>query len=818
MLKHDLTIALRRAMRHCFHTSVGVAVLTLGLICFIAANLFVSYVRNYDRHWPNADRIYVVVERMRATELGATPAFDTRSDAPLEELLRVEAPELAAVARMHTTYRGISVDDRQQPLPIAYVDRQFTAIFEMTALAGDSRGSLSTPRSAVITRRVAEQLFGTVAVAGRSLTLSAQQPVDLTIQAVVEDLPEQSHLKQGGLFASGADVFVSWDVLENFEQIPTLSWGGRGVKTYALLPIDGAFTASELDRRLARIGAERIPANFQNLKIDFETRPLSAVGASTAQSTFQGFYGGRGAWVDILTALRVCAAAILAIACLNFLNLSIALGTGRAVDVSTRKVLGATTSQIVRQDMLQTGFAVLLAVAIAVAAIVPLGKLVAAPWSLAFAVPWNEPWFALLLVATIGGVTVGAGLYPALVAAGARHAAGGEVGADAMAGLRTGLVGLQFAGASALVAVAIVMLMQRNEAHRALVGRFSDQYVALALDQSTPADPDVFANELLRGPGIRGTTTTNVLFQNAPRQFSRARDDTAPRVNLSFVYTGHDYFSVMDLPVVAGRVFERDRADDALWRNYEEWAARRAVPARIVLDRAAARALGWSEPTAAVGGLTFAPGGAPNEIIGIVEDSAITVRAGGESGAAYVLAPWMSWFRIVRIAPDRAAAALAHIDEAMRSMYPARPADRLFFDQIFESAYWTFELTNRVLTGLALFALAISGTGLFGMASYMANRRTREIGIRKVQGATPAGILRLLLWDFSKPVVWANLAAWPLALIALDRYLSLFAERVAITPVPFVLALIATWLLACVAVGASAWRAAKLHPAQALRN
>ena len=117
-----------------------------------------------------------------------------------------------------------------------------------------------------------------------------------------------------------------------------------------------------------------------------------------------------------------------------------------------------------------------------------------------------------------------------------------------------------------------------------------------------------------------------------------------------------------------------------------------------------------------------------------------------------------------------------------------------------------------------MFALAISGIGLFGMASYMATRRTREVGIRKVQGATPASILRLLLWDFSKPVVWANLLAWPLVLIAIDAYLSLFAERVAITPLPFLLALAATWLLACLAVGGCAWRAAKLHPAEALRQ
>jgi putative ABC transport system permease protein len=173
---------------------------------------------------------------------------------------------------------------------------------------------------------------------------------------------------------------------------------------------------------------------------------------------------------------------------------------------------------------------------------------------------------------------------------------------------------------------------------------------------------------------------------------------------------------------------------------------------------------------------------------------------------------------IVRVASDRVEAALAHIDATLKSVFPGQLPNRAFFDQVFEGNYRTFEIINRVLMGLATFALLISGIGLFGMASYLASRRTREIGIRKVQGATPAGILRLLLWDFSKPVVWANLAVWPLVVIALDRYLGVFAERVTLTPLPFALALAATWLLACLAVSACAWRAAKLHPAEVLQN
>jgi putative ABC transport system permease protein len=341
------------------------------------------------------------------------------------------------------------------------------------------------------------------------------------------------------------------------------------------------------------------------------------------------------------------------------------------------------------------------------------------------------------------------------------------------------------------------------------VGRFSDQYIGVV---TGPDGAGTFAAELQRGPGIKGVTSTSgTPFQNQQRRFTRTRDASSTPVTFDYIFAGDDYFAVMDMPLVAGRSFEPDRADAS------QPGEGQSRPRRLVLDRTAAGALGWPDPSGALGEVIYAPGGAPHEIVGIVERTPASVRANGASGTAYVLGP--SRYFIVRIAPDRLEAALAHIDETVKALFPGQVTpSKVFLDRFFEVAYSAFELTSRVLTGLAVFALAISGIGLFGMASYLANQRTREIGIRKVQGATPGGILRLLLWDFSKPVVWANLLAWPFVLIAIDRYLNLFAERVAITALPFVLALAATWLLACLAVGGCAWRAAKLHPAEALRN
>ena len=811
MLKHDLTIALRRLLQQRFHTVIGVAVLTLGLTCFLAANLFVGFLHNYDRHWPNADRIYVVAESMRAADFGLNAVIDAGSDAPIAEHLRLEVPELTAVARVNTQgQRFLSVGEQRLPFMATYVEPEFTEIFQLTPLAGDVAAGLATPRSMILTERAAERLFGTIDVAGRTVTLAAREPVDVTIKAVVADFPSQSHLNMRSLFARGFDVFVSWDVLETFERPLNMGWGGKAVTTYALLPADDSLTAGELGRHLARIAAERVPEDYDFLNIELAARPVSDVAAMSLQRQFEGYWGGAGAWIDILAALRAGAAAILALACLNFVNLAIAQASGRTVDVGTRKVLGATTLQIVRQDLVQSSLVVSVALVLALAAIVPLGGLLAAPWSLSLDLPWTEPRFLAFLGATLVGVALAAGLYPAFVLSRARRAAALRLGStgDALAWVRGGLVGLQFAFASALAVGAIILLMQRSELHAALVGRFVDQYVGIV----TEIDSDTLAAELLRGPGIEGTTTSGTPFQNQQRRFTRTLDASSSPVTVDFIVTGHDYLSVMDVPLVAGRAFARDRD------NVQPGDGQNR-PRSLVLDRTAAQALGWRDPVSALGEIVYAPGGVPHEIIGIVERIPASVRANDASGTAYVFAPPMLGYRIVRIAADQVDAALAHIDATMESLFPGQPPpSKVFLDRFFESAYWTFELTNRVITGLAVFALAISGIGLFGMATYMANRRTREIGIRKVQGATPASILGLLLWDFSKPVVWANLLAWPLVLVAIDRYLSLFSERVAITPLPFAAALAATWLLACVAVGGCAWRAARLHPAEALRN
>jgi putative ABC transport system permease protein len=541
------------------------------------------------------------------------------------------------------------------------------------------------------------------------------------------------------------------------------------------------------------------------------------------QQVFQGFTSS--AWrMDIFDGLLSFAATILVIACLNFVNLATARSAARGLDVGTRKALGATFGQIARQDLVQTGLVVTAAIALALIALVPIARAFSGSYALALAVPWEEPRLWIFLAALLIGVTLAAGLYPAVLLARVRPAAAlsGAVARSAPRAVRTLLVALQF-GTASLLAILVVVLAQQGDAIRdAALGRFHDQYLSLFV--ANGMDPGAVATEIAHSPRVRGVARVNsppFVNTSPPRsEYARSADALAPRSTLQQMYVGYRFFWLLEVPLLAGRVFSEDRADDALPRDRAEFAARQGKPIALVLDRDAARTLGWASPGDAIGQILYSPGqpSSQYEVIGVVERVTLNVRDAGFGGVAYFLGANFANAVLVRFDKNDTAAVLADVDGALAKFGPSQPTSKLFLDQLFENAYWTFRLTNRVLAGLAILAIAVAGIGLFGLASYVTSTRTREIGLRKTQGASPTQIVRLLLWDFSKPVIVANVVAWPIAYYAAERYIAVFSEHVTLTPLPFAAALVATLLLACATVTVQAARASRLRPVDALRH
>ena len=240
-------------------------------------------------------------------------------------------------------------------------------------------------------------------------------------------------------------------------------------------------------------------------------------------------------------------------------------------------------------------------------------------------------------------------------------------------------------------------------------------------------------------------------------------------------------------------------------------------PVHAVIDRKAARSLGWANPSDAIGQTAYTGAPRPIEVIGVVESVASSVLHQSD-GQVYVLNPQHAGVSIVKVARGKMEAALAHIDSVWKRFVPDVPVQRQFLDEAFASVYENFTLAIRVLAGLAIVGGAIAAVGLFGLARYVTRRRTREIGVCKTQGASASRISRELLWEFAKPALIGNVVAWPFAIVMARMYVGLFSERAALTPAPFLVVLVASLVIAAITVGVYVWAASRVNPAVALRE
>jgi putative ABC transport system permease protein len=834
MGREDLKVALRSLAHRPMESGLRIAVLALGLFCFLAAYLCTSYFRNYDTEWAKAGRTYAIFEALDWPNSGLHVPFAPRTTPRLAEQLPLEMRQIEAVAR-YRRFREASVRTQSGVTyrRVGAADPALLDVFDFDVVAGDLHRALSTPTSAIITESAAASIFGAHGadvkdVVGKTLTVTASGTADIAIEAVIRDPPVASHLGGGvyGFYAEGIGLLVPWHVWETLAppQVRKPNWYELTAFTYVVLPADGSLTARELDRRLPDLLTRHAPP-VQGLTLSIEARPLSAIAASLLQDSLQ-FSRGRTWALDVLHLMMIFAATVLAVACVNFVNLQTASAAGRAREMGIRKTAGARARQVVMQDLLRTGVLVFIATAIALAAVPLLRGLVAARWQATFALPWSELRFWVVLAALVPGVTLLAGLYPALVLARvppleALRIGGVRAGPKLLRGV---LVGSQFATATFLIAAVVVLSMQRDATRDAALGRFDDRYVLLArLPEQPSLDLAVLVRKLLEEPGVKGVTATMQYpwAYTGPKQaVRRSGDDTMSTVLLDTPTVGYDYFSVMAIPVLAGRVFARSRDDTASPAARLLPGEQAAAPIKVVLDRRAARSLGWADPIAAVGERFFSPASEhPWEIIGVVENAPISILRTGSDGALYQLNPAQAQFAIVRVAKDDLAASLAGIDDVLTRVGSGRPSMRRgpFLDQAFEALYRQYAMISTVITSLGALAIAIACVGLLGLASEVAARRTREVAVRKSLGARSTQILRLLLLDFMKPVLIANVIAWPFIFFAAERYMHAFAVRVDLTPLPFSIALAVTLAVSVVAVGGRVLHAASIRPADALR-
>ena len=813
MLKSYLTVALRHLTTQKLYSLINVAGLAIGLTCFILIALFVRHELGYDRHFSRAEDIYRISRDFYAA--GGAETYLATMAAPAAPLLKEDFPQIEAVARIECCGGGVLALDEESfnENDLAFADNELFDIFDFDWLRGDPARALARPYTIVLTESAAARYFGGADPMGRTLTLDDRAPLEVT--GVIRDLPDRTHLRFDMLASLSTRTALEGDlVLE--------SWNTNRYYTYVLLH-EGADIA-ELQSESGDF-FERHFEEGSSRETGFTALPLTDIHLRSNREVEMQPGGG----ATLVYAFSAVAFLILLIACINFTNLATARAMQRVKEVTVRKVVGAERSQIIAQALLESLLLAVLAALVAVA----LAEL-ALPAYAAFvqrdlALDYGDgtTLLALGLVTLVAGV--GAGAYPAYHVSRFRPAAalkGGTTGdAQGAASFRKALVVLQFSISIVLMIATAVVYQQTRFARGLETGLDTERIVVVSGSPTAGlgAQWETLKREWLTHPQIRHATASGLTpgMRNPNALGIRAEGSTSDGRGMPFMFVDFAFFETYGIDVLAGRAFSEHAGTDRM----RSPSAVGAAAGAFVLNERAAREFGWT-PEVAVGKWLELTGGVPSQrgpVIGVVEDVYLESVRTAIKPMIYLVPPegdaGLFGFQqaSLKLTGADLAETLAFIEAKWAEVVPGQPMQRRFLEEDFDALYRGEERQFVLLTVFSLLAISIACLGLFGLASYATERRTKEIGVRKAVGGSVLDIVRLLTAEFSKPVLLANLAAWPIAYFAMQRWLSSFAYRIDMSPWVYagsaLMALVVAWL----AVGVVATRAARAKPIRALR-
>jgi putative ABC transport system permease protein len=747
----------------------------------------------------------------------------------ITESLAKDFPQIEAIARAEGDQPVFMESGEARYAEMLSADPNFFDIVQLRFLAGNPKTALRDANSLVVSRSEAVKRFGTVDAVGRTVTrLRAGEKVDLRVTGVFDDPPRDSHLgfTLVGRIAEEDKADCGWGCL-------------NGVVYLKLRP--GA-SADEVNRGLPAWEKRNIPSeNVGGLRVsegdafDWKLVNVRDVHLSGAEAFWEDRPGNER---RTIATFAIVALLILAMACVNFINLATARAGQRAREVALRKVLGASRRQLVAQflgeSLLLTAVAMLLALAIAELALPWLAAFLRADLQMGY---WGMDGvlasaLGLLLVVGLAG-----GLYPAFYLS--RYQPGRVLKANQSAAEPTGtgrlrnvLVVAQFAVSIGLIVCTLIVYAQTRFAQTADPGFRREGLIQAGNFNRAMVAPltETMIREVAKVPGVTGVAGANISVASGTTLNTRVEVPGQGRSLTIGWYGAHpNFLDTMGIRLLAGRKLSRDFANDYAFYPYDTpeavKAGQRALVQRginVVVNELAARQLGFATPAAALGKQIKAYqyseeiGPLPVTIVGVVQDSRFrSVREPVEP----MIFPDGGLYRtlIVRYDSPDPRAVLAGVERVWKRLAPQVPFEGDFADAQVAELYLTDQARGTTFAGFALLAIVIACLGLFGLAAFTAERRTKEIGIRKVFGARVPDIVRLLAWQFSKPVMLANLIAWPAAWWVMRDWLNGFDTRVGLGPGPFLLAGGLALAIALGTIAGHAMKVARLNPVHALR-
>jgi putative ABC transport system permease protein len=823
MFRNYLAAAWRSAKRDRFYVALNVFGLAMGFTVVILIWLFVRNELSYNSFLPGYRDAYRV--QLTIAEDGQRPFTSTGTPEQLAAELKLDFPEVVATTRTRRQAAGLRHGNSEAVELTMWADPEFFAVLGYKLLRGDPKTALADPNSIVLTRALAQKYFGTIDCLGQ--TLEVDHVHSMRVTGVAEDPPPNATEK----FTAILSGKTAWGALALADATPPAP-GELRLSGETLVRLAPGVAPDKLTTRLAAFPSAHYPdpdgpkplfaSLFLHSLADVHLHPYNP---DTNEPDDQE---------QTLDAIAVTGVLILLLAGINFVNLVTARATRRSVEIGVRKGLGALRSQLIVQFMSESlGYSftgLLLGVGFAELFLPSLNAFLDREIVFNF---WRSPVLTIVPIVMALLLGLAAGIYPALImshfppAQVLKGRGGASVGGSRM---RLGLVVFQFTVTIALSIATIVIYRQISFATSRALG--FDKNLVLTIDLTgLPEQPtsdglgkreaaplEALRTRLASVPGVQGMAATFALPMWAnmlKTNFVRSGHDNQQSVNLTIEPVDFGYFGTYRIPLLAGRDFSRDLIEDRMVADDKSRLS------GAIINQTALRSLGFADAASAIGQelQTADRGDAErrHRIIGVVPDFPLDSIRDPVPPSIFIVDPDLFKVLSVRLSGSNLPEILRGVDAVWHSVVPERPVSRMFLDDRITGLYLDVARQGMVFAALSGFAVAIGCLGLVGLSAYTAERRTKEIGIRKALGASTFEVARLLILQFTKPVLLANVLAWPIAWWFMRRWLDGFAYRIDLGLAPFLTAGCGAIAIAIATTAFHAVQVARSRPVSALR-
>jgi putative ABC transport system permease protein len=808
MIKNYFKIAWRNVKKNKGFFALNFLGLYISVVVCILIALIILYETSFDKRTGNNISIYRVVDNS-TSPTGKT--FSAVTPYPLASAMRVAMPGNQVISQVHFDREDqVSFDNKKfKEKNVVFADSVFPELFPLKVKQGSIQRALAEPGFAILTEKTAERYFGKENAIGKRIKLA--NLVDLEVTAVVADAPSNTHLPYNMLVS-----YLSFkpDFIGGF---PIDQWGVHSAG-FVYVGLNGDRSVKHTEAILASIVTKYIHKENIGVKTEFRLQPIHDIHYNQLYAHNNPAYTINYSYLYLIGAIGLF---LMLAACINYTNLSTALAIKKSKEVGVRKTMGAMRSHLMKQFLSETFFItglVVVAATLSVRFFLPplnhfLDKNIPLDW-----LNFQTLFFIISLWVVVSLLS---GIYPSFVLSGfnAVNALKSKISAPkkSVVVLRKGLVTFQFLTAQILIIGAIVVAKQMNFIRSSPLGFNKDKVVDIALPENKPAQLQELQNKLLSIPGINSfsfSLDAPIGDNQVNTEFNLKEKYSTEQLHVAVKAADKGYLKTYGLQLIAGRWFDDNderKIDNSIPDSLKKYA--------FVLNETAVRSFGFANPQEAIGKyVTFGMNDISAPVIGVVKDYHIASLRQAVAPVLMVEFPFFYYDLGVKLSGSYNASTLSAVEKAWTSVYPQHIFEDNFLDEHVASLYKDEKRTQQLFTIFTVLSIAINILGLIGLLSFMIEQKTKEIGIRKVLGASVQDISLILSKDFLRLIIIAFLVAVPVAWLLMNRWLQDFAYRTEISWWVFAVAVLAALVVTCIAVGYQTIKAAIANPVKSLRT